>query len=397
MSKIVVFSHCGIMGGSTISLLDILRSIDKTLHEVVVYTKTQDSLDFYDEVTKLPNIRVEKMGDFPNIFSFYSGNEKMLLNPANLGILKRMHQTTQVVHQILLHEHPDLVVLNTMTLAYLGPTIQKLGIKSLLFDRETLGKEVFPIRNWYLKYWLRDCIDQVVYLTEYDRTQVQDSSGIIIGDCFFHNRNPLPKAIAQKIASSSTQQKILFLGGNSLIKGVETAIEALRYLPKTYHLYIAGVDQVIPDQAKHGWRRFYPFSTFYRYRRLYRLMMYHHLEERFTTLGFVSEVYDLMQQMDVILIPTLVQHQARAMIEAGFAKKIVVLSDMPCMQEVISKNTCYTAPMGDAQEFAKQIQYASTHPEVNIPKIENNLLWVQQHHDYEQLGSKLSKLFHDKV
>ena len=162
--KMLIVHHCGNIGGAGNSLLLFLSCVDTTEYEIVVYTKSSDSKKMYELLQQNSNITVKESGEYPAIFNFYSGNEKILINPWNFINHKNIKKTEKYMKEIVELEKPDVLVLNTMTLAYLGKTFKDYPFKKVIFDRETFGKEIIPVRNCLIQRDLREYFDKVVYL-----------------------------------------------------------------------------------------------------------------------------------------------------------------------------------------------------------------------------------------
>lgn len=129
--RMLIIHHCGMIGGAGNSLLLFLSCIDSTKYDVVVYTKSSDSKKMYELLSKNKNITIKECGEYPAIFNFYSGNEKILINPWNIINYYKIRKTKRYIKDIVELERPDVLVLNTMTLAYLGKTLKEYPCKKI--------------------------------------------------------------------------------------------------------------------------------------------------------------------------------------------------------------------------------------------------------------------------
>lgn len=388
--RILVFHHCGVIGGAGQSLIDFLDCIDPERYEVTVYTKTADSPQMLELLRKNQNLTVCSAGDYPYIFGFYSGNEKVLLNPWNLVSLKRIRECGRYLRQIAIQEKPDLIIFNTMCMSWAGKALRGIPAKKMIFVRETYGREILPVRNPIIQRQIREDFDQAVYLSEYDRAATGDSRGIVITDKFQMPQQPGPGLPFRR---EPGKKYILFLGGNSLIKGVETAIHAVSDLPEDTELVIAGCSELISEQDRHSWRIHKPGSDF---QRLYQLDEYrkkHGLQNRIHMIGRVSSVNTILQECDLVMIPTLVQHQSRPFIEAGLMKKAAVISRMPCMQgEARDQVNCLDFKIGDASALARQCTRLLNDPALSARLVESNYQWMKKNHDFAELQQETASL-----
>ena len=348
--KMLIVHHCGNIGGAGNSLLLFLSCVDTTEYEIVVYTKSSDSKKMYELLQQNSNITVKESGEYPAIFNFYSGNEKILINPWNFINHKNIKKTEKYMKEIVELEKPDVLVLNTMTLAYLGKTFKDYPFKKVIFDRETFGKEIIPVRNCLIQRDLREYFDKVVYLSKYDMNCVKGNNGVIITDKYEQVE------VKEDVSFSADTKNILFVGGNSLIKGISTAIQTMCYLPKDYVLHIIGCKELINSEMKKNWRTLNPFSNFYHLKKLDTFIEENNLKDRIKFYGAVTNPESYMKAADILIVPTIKQHQSRPFIEAGFLKTPVIDSNMPCMQDFIhNEENCLSFKIDDAKELSNCI------------------------------------------
>lgn len=387
MKKMLIIHHCGVIGGAGNSLIDFIENLDKNKYKITVYCKTSDSYDMFNILKSFDYLTVKDWGDYPRIFGFYSGNENFLLNPWNFISIYKIIKNSKLLKEIINYESPDIIVLNSMTLFWTGFFIDKKKYKTILFDRETFGKELLPIRNSIIYYALKNKFTKVVYLSNYDLNKVKGSNGIIITDKF---KMQCPSKIDSKIDNNKTN--ILFLGGNSLIKGIDTAIKSLYYLPDNYNLIVAGATELVPKKYKNNWRIHYPLSDIYKLNKIHSFMVNNALDKRIDFVGVQKNIANLATKCSILIIPTIKQHQSRPFIEAGFLKIPVIISNMDCICDDINENNCLTFDSKNAKELADCIINLNSNNYLKKELIENNFNHMYKTHNYKNLKKEIDIL-----
>lgn len=387
--RMLIIHHCGMIGGAGNSLLLFLSCIDSTKYDVVVYTKSSDSKKMYELLSKDKNITIKECGEYPAIFNFYSGNEKILINPWNIINYYKNRKTKRYIKDIVELERLDVLVLNTMTLAYLGKTLKEYPCKKIIFDRETFGKELFPIRNSLIKRDLKKYFDKTVYLSRYDMNCVNGNNGIIITDKYQQIE------VREKYVFDRNKKNILFVGGNILFKGVGTVIHSLKYLPNEYVLHVIGCKELISDKMKKNWRAYNPFSNYYQLRKLDKFIDDNGLRKRIEFHGSVTNPQDYMSVADALIIPTIKQHQSRPFIEGGFLKVPIVISNMSCMREFIhNEENCLSFEIGNSKALSDCIRRLENE-ELKNKLIQNQFEFVNKYFNLEDYSFEIDDLLND--
>lgn len=92
-----------------------------------------------------------------------------------------------------------------------------------------------------------------------------------------------------------------------------------------------------------------------------------HLSDKVKILGFMSNVYEIIREMDVIVVPSLNETFGISIVEAFFQKKPVIASNAGGIPELVKNNvTGYLFKAGDVQALVCNINYVLK----NLGKIE---------------------------
>lgn len=88
------------------------------------------------------------------------------------------------------------------------------------------------------------------------------------------------------------------------------------------------------------------------------LVQRHSLQDRVTFLGFRSDIADLLQVIDVVVMPSRLEGLPFVLLEAMAAAVPVVASDLECLREVITDGfNGFLVPVGDVSSLASSLDH----------------------------------------
>ena len=123
MRKMLLIHHCGAIGGAGLSLLHIIRAIDKTKYRIIVLCPEFPA----EMINLLHNEECEVIGSktSPKIFAHYNGGILHALSiktiKNGIEILRDKKHIIQYIKEI----NPDIVAVNSMTLFWIGRLAKK--------------------------------------------------------------------------------------------------------------------------------------------------------------------------------------------------------------------------------------------------------------------------------
>lgn len=393
MNRILIFHHYSYFGGAGKSLVDIINSIDKTKNEVFVYTRSE-SEEIINILNKL-SVKVIKGGIHPQIFDFYSGNERNLLDIRNLRNIWRIYKSSKEIKGIVKNINPHIVVINSFTLCWIGETLKNFkDIKKVCFYRETLGKEHLGIRNAYIKRCLNRYFDKVAYISEYDMKCIGnfDKGTIITDKVEIIEKNFDKYEAMEELGLDNSKKYILFLGGISKLKGTHVILQSLSKLPLEYHLIIMQSNGFNMNSSfKNKLRRI--FGNDYEYY-WHKYFQNNKLSDRVHFFSTVIDIKKFYAVSDVVVFCSTKQHQARPLYESGIYERPFIITDFECTKEfAINGYNCLTFRENDYNDLKNKILLIDEDPKLKMEIVKNNRMLTIEKHNVNNLTKELNDFF----
>ena len=405
MKKILIFHPFGGLGGAGLSLLHIVRSIDKSKYRVIVITPAQPP----DISLMLENeeCMVVRSQTSPVVLAYYSGGISFALSPRSiLNILRVFRDRTRVSEYIRKLE-PDIVVMNSITLAWIAPIAKYFGKATVCFVRETFQGGIFGLRKAFLLYLLSKWVDSVAFISKYDRNiakQINSRKYIIHDRVDTKLYSQLGKSEALDLLRLSPSRKyILYVSGLANIKGSHVVMDAMRQI-KTPHVslicLVANTDTTMPN-----WRTCHSLLEkaivalgFDARVRTLRIFHKYQLSDRVIFRKFTQAPEQYYAACDAIVFPSTKPHQARPVFEAGVAGIPVIITDFPQTSEfAVDGKTAFVFPCGNSRKLA-QILDKILSGEIKITEVvQANYTRSLRDHDLSTLPDEISVLLGELV
>lgn len=390
--KILIFHHSNVIGGAGISLIDILLSINKNLYDITVYIP-RGKKDLYDEIKKL-NITIKFFQFEIPIIEHFSGLFHFILSPRSIINIFSILRSRINILNIIKIENPSILILNSMTLSYIGYFLKNIKIKKICFHRETFIKGFLGFRTTIIKYFLSNYFNVLVFISKFDFQKV---STLKTEKYLIYDKVHLDK-FTGNFKTSNKDFIILFTGGMQRIKGALVILRALTILPKTIKLLFIQYDLNLSDFSKipllisFKERIKYLFSIGYNYK-IFKFIKRKNLSSRIILLGSQSNMSKFFNQSDVVVFPSTSPHQARPLYEAGAAKKPILITKSENIKEFfINGQNGYWFNNKDYKTLAKQILILSTDSKLRYKLGENNYSLTLKNHDFRTLSYEMSKI-----
>lgn len=357
MRKILLFHHNTSSVGAGLSLLHIVQSIEKAQYEVVVCIPEWKG----DLKEKIQNRGIRVRTDFcvPYEYTHVNGYNYSLFSVSHFHNIYNLLCNKAVVEKILQEEQPDIIMVNSMTLFWIGRLAQKKGVKTVCFNRETYCRGLFGIRTRYMKHRLNTSFDKIVFLSDYDMQQTGNcyDKYIKITDkvdvALYENINQIDAR--KELGLPSKEKLILFAGGISKLKGIEVILKALNSLQTEAKLVVLQYSESAPlGSGLRGLRQ--------RIQRLQKkdtnywaeqYIAEHQLKDKLILRGSTDEVEKYFVACDLVVFPSREAHQARPIFEAGVAKRPIIISDFENTREFLDETNGWCVKYDDAEAWAK--------------------------------------------
>jgi glycosyltransferase involved in cell wall biosynthesis len=357
MKKILLIHHANKIGGGTKSLIDLynILKINYNVKVLLPFNKNDEVNNYFDckdliFVKYVGSINIYNGGPRFYQFSFFNG-------------IKNIKSSKKTIIKILDDLQPDLLIFNSLVISWLGWGLKKFIIPKICIVRETspgfLSIFIFKI--------LFKFINKVIYISDYDKNSYRLKKplySITIRDSYlpFKQKLDLPSNSFQK-----NKINVLFLGGESSLKGWQTVKEAIKILQNNtiIHFNIAGI---VNENKKI-------------------------LQNNVSYLGLKNSTYELYEKSDILIFPSSKAHQARPIFEAGYHSLPVIVSDFKPNQEQVHQgiNGILIKP-NSAYELTRAIIFLSENEKLRNRMGKNNFSFYLKFNNYKKNMNIINKI-----
>ncbi len=370
MKKILYIHHGVGIGGAPISLLNLIKPLDRTkYHPIILFLFESPAIDLFR------NAGIEVLG--PVNYSDFSHTKIWWYRWYHVHHLVRaLWGTYKILTEIglwwIAKIKPDIIHLNTTSLWPWAVVARKMGIRVICHVREPLAPGYLGLRRALVRWAVGRYADDIVAICKNDarpwatlaKTQV------------LYNAVDCAKFMPAQVMMDKPFT-IGYVGGLSKEKGVLAILQAVQLLHARGHkvrLMIAGFwpaphslpvrhsfsdggSGFLQKNVSKGWQkirdRIVPSD---RYRKKVEKLV-QELGEYVHIFGVVNNMHEIMRQMDVVTFPATVGHFARPIIEAGALGKPVIASDVPPLDELVEDGvTGFLIPPHDVAAWADALQ-----------------------------------------
>ncbi len=395
MKKVLLINVYGGIGGAGQSFLDIVDSIDQTKFRLIVYSPAAPPA--MAELLKSRGIEVITSDKPLPKYVHYSGASvtklNMLFYIRSLSILTRgISELRKIIGQV----RPDIIAVNSMTHAWVGPCIGKT-IARICFVRETYLNTPLNLRTNLLKHWLVNHFEKVVFISEYDMRNtkgLKEDQGIVIRDSIRVTGEPYNMyGYREKLGLSLSDKYVLFVGGFDRIKGGDVLMNAISQIEdKSIKVLFLPVNPPIASLL----RSIKTLLGLNYEKRIRDLIAKLRLENRILMFPPQTKVDDFYRAADVVVFPSKYPHQARPAFEAGAMRKTIIMSRFEATFENVrdSYNGLYFKA-GDARDLAQCITRVLRDDSLRKMLEENNSVEALKNHNIMDFRIKIDALMNE--
>lgn len=356
--KILFIHHGTGIGGAPISLLNLIKQLDKTKFSLkVAFVKGGVA----EELFKKNGITTEVIDSSNNWFTHNeTGKIQWQYFYRYFNIYRDWKNTAkEAAPSFLKKQKVDIVHLNSHVLSSWASAANSLGYKVVMHNRETVAEGYFGVRRSILQGLIRKNVDAVINISEDNR----DRLGLEGKSYVVYNFVQLPKQYRVPMTVRHPR-KVLYLGGQAKIKGFSTAVNCLPFLNKDIQVQFAGnygrlqAGKGINERLK-NWAKLHLYRT--TYRPLKDLMDAPNAE----LLGLLIQPLPIIDNCDILITPFSVEHFSRPAMEAMAYGKPVIGSDVEGMDEIIDHGeTGLLVEKNNPKALAEAINYLCAHPDI---------------------------------
>jgi glycosyltransferase involved in cell wall biosynthesis len=381
--KVLLIHHSGLIGGAGVSFYNLWLTLQNRF-EVVGYVPDEPP-DFMNDL-RAKGLRPRFFRFRLGKITYYSGGNR-LLN------LKFWYHFLHILFQykywknVISNEKPDLVIVNSKVLCWMGILFKRAGIKSICFVRETILGNPKNLVNRFIRSLLEN-FQLVTFLSNYDKQQTALSNTISIVATDYLDPCKYKNVIDKKVACSRlginpNTFNVLYVGGINELKGIDIAIKALSLLDNQVSLIVAGADSgLVKEKGLRGLilkvkkGKIINFS-----KSIKKRIKENNLEKNVFIIGVQTEMVTAYSACDLLIFPMKKPHQARPAFEVGVQKKPVVISDFPNIREfVVNGENGVTFEPNNPNSLSKVIQDLMNNPELLKQYGNRNYEYTMKYH-----------------
>lgn len=364
MRTVLYFHHGGAIGGAPLSLLYLLRQLDRTRYTpIVVTTRPGPVLDIYRDEgieTTVADDLAGSIVDFSHTTLEWYNLRHWWPLP---GRLLRFPASIRHARRIVEHFKPDLVHVNSSTLAAAAIGAHQTGVPVVWHIREPLARGYFGLRWAWLRGIIHRTAARVVSISEYDASLLRSSDRIRIihnfVDLTHFDRTLSGQSVRAELGVPPDAKIVLMLGGLSPPKGTLTFVQALPRVLAANPAAVFVIAGPPPSPTdRDGLRGLIKrlLGTDAYQQRVTRDLDRLESDDRLIFAGVRGDIPELLAASDLLVFPSTVPHFARPVIEAGAMGVPAVASDVGGPAELIAHNeTGLLVPPNDPAALADAI------------------------------------------
>lgn len=353
MKKVLIFHHCGDIGGAGISLLNTVYML-KDEFEVIVYAEEGPIVEKFME----NDLHIKTYKKPFGAISSYSGSPK-ILSRTYLTKLSQILNSKQEIDAIIKEENPQIVITNSVTTAYVASVVKHKyrNIRVVSFIRETYRLNIGTKIN--IRY-LSKYADCVLYISKNDLNQY-NISGVrqeVIYNSInlsFETKSSVDREAEVKALKIKPKKfNVLYLGGDNPIKGWNFMKELIKKQLPDIQFLIGGKCEE------------------------------HITEGNAVYIGVQKQLCACMSCTDVLIFPVASPHQGRPIFEAGAYKIPVIVPDYQVFDETVidNKNGLRYIPF-NVEDCLEKIEFLKEHPTELRKMGEENYKMTLKNHSFD--------------
>lgn len=390
LRRILYVHHGKGIGGAPLSLLYLIRGLDRSRYEptvLCIHESEATELFRREGIETIVDARLHDFSHTNVLWYPWWQLPKLLLRAW------QWPWTLFRARRLLRGGAWDAVHLNTSTLTAFGFAAKAEGLRVIWHIREPLHPGYLGLRRALIRRAIDRCADLVLPICRHDAAQLRPSPRIHVVYNFIDfaqfDAAIDGGGIREELGIAADAPVVLMLGGINPIKGtrafVAAGLEVLRQFPAAVFL-VAGA---VPDD---GFRN--RISGQRVYRDLVRSLIPAAMSSSIRFLGVRNDIPKLLAASDILCFPSTVPHFARPVIEASAMGVPVVASDLGGPQELVRDGeTGLLVPAGDAAALATGIGRLLGDPGRAAAMGRAGILFAREHFDATRNTAEVLRLY----
>ena len=357
--KILFIHHGTGIGGAPISLLNLIKRLDKSKFQLkVAFMVRGEIVDFF----KKEDIETEIIGGSTTYFGHHEkGKIQFKFFWRYPKIILSWYKTRNKLAPIYLKKNKeyDIIHLNSDVLSSWASAAKQLGFKVVCHNRDPIAKGTFGLRRYILKYILNKNVNQFICISHDNKSRL----GLPQKTDVIYNFVDIPNTFRESMLDSTIEKRVLYLGGMAKVKGFVTAVACLPYLDPNITLQFAGNlskwNRPISSRDKVivAIKLLFFGKTYWPLKKMYKA-------KNAQILGLLYAPLPIIDASDILISPFKIEHFSRPAVEAFAYGKPVIGSDVEGMDEIVDHGlNGLLVKKNNPKALATAINYLCSHPE----------------------------------
>ena len=328
--KILFVHHGKGIGGAPLSLLYLIRGLDRARFEpTVLCLHESDAADLYRK-EGIETIVREDIRDFSHTNVLWYPWWQL---PKIISRAVHLPFAIDRAEKFLQKRSFDIVHLNTSTLLAFGIAAHRCGVKVVWHVREPIARGYFGLRRAFVRRIVDGNADRIIPICKYDAGQLIPSPKITVVYNFVDFTQfdaGVSGTSVQRELGLERRRMVLMLGGVNEIKGTLVFVRAARKVLNMRNDVSFVIAGPIPDANIRN-----RMNGSFSYLRRIKREIPKELASSILLLGVRTDVPTLIAASDVLCFPSTVPHFARPVIEASAMGKPVIASKLGGPEELV--------------------------------------------------------------
>ncbi len=396
--KILFLDHSSVPGGSSISLGELVKRISTHHYKTIISCNSPRLFEFYNNENISTDYCELEMFHHTTA-SWWNISLKSIIS-LFMWIYK-FFKSRSSLKQLIKKHNPEIVHLNSITLAPYLKYLKSLNIYTVIHIRETIVDGYLGFRKKLIRRAIEKYADRTIFICEHNKNALGTQKGEVI-----YNPVSLEKyksqdylAIKGRLGLKENQKIVLYVGGLRVINGPLIFVKCLKDIIEEY----PQVKILMPYTS------YTPSTTFYSSLKRFlgncvnyfstrqiieKEIKAHSLENNILQFDYINDIENFFIASDIVVVPFISPHFARAVIEAGAAAKPVIASNIGGISEVVKHevNGFLCAP-GDPKELASNILRCLKNDRMSKDMGANGLSFAKDQFDAKMHAKNVLKVY----
>ncbi|MBA7497320.1 hypothetical protein ES704_00048 [subsurface metagenome] len=361
--KVLYIHFCGQFGGASKSLIEMIKSFPKNTIKAHIISPSGSAAERFEsmsipiiKVLGISTVSIGRVSYFPGVKCIRTLRELLYLPSTIISIIKakKLWKDIDIIH---VNEVNAIISIVMAKLIFNKPLV--VHVRSLVNSKRL----AFKLAN----YVLTKFADIVVPIDESVKRMLPSHLKMeVVHNGFSFKLNENIKPLIKREKNNCNAIKVGFVSNLLRVKGIYEFIEAAKICKQkglNIEFIIAGDNVRTLKGVKKTIFQLFGYDDTDVKADVSKLIEKYNLQEHVHLIGFIDDVEDVYENIDILCFPSYLDTAGRPVFEAAFSKvpSIVAFSD-PTDDIIINGKTGLCVKPKEAMELANAIEYLTCNP-----------------------------------